>query len=148
MDVEQQVDSGPCVHAPTGSLGVEGIVDEQQDLLGYRAEVKIWCSMCGEPFVFFGVAPGIDPARPTSDITSTVLYAPMKPQDAESGFGESLPAYMVGNALGQLDLKGRTDLINRIMAAAVNPSKVTPRMYAESAEHWLARAVLSVIELQ
>lgn len=140
----------PCPHAPTASVQITGITDANDNVEGYQAAVRVWCSIesCGEPFVWIGVEPGLSPAHPASDITGQVLNAPLKPEHSAEGFGEGLPGYMVRARLGQPTLQDRTEMLMRAQGAIANPSLVTPRMSFESAESWAARAVLIVLELK
>lgn len=68
-----------CNH-PTfaASVSVGGITDKDTGhVLGFNAEVKIQCHICGEPFTFLGLPAGLSPHHPTVSVDGQTLRAPI-----------------------------------------------------------------------
>lgn len=64
-------------------------------VVGYSAEVMIECGSCGESFVFVGLPMGLDPRRPTTDVTGTRLRAPLRPQTSTAELDPGLPGFTI-----------------------------------------------------
>lgn len=64
--------------------------------IGYHLDVRVWCTDCGEPFVFVGddLQVGMRPDMPTVDVFGTTLAAPMRPRSTPEGWGRDRPGYV------------------------------------------------------
>lgn len=65
--------------------------------VGYQMDIRVWCSDCGEPFVFVGdqLPVGMSPAHPTVDVEGTTLSAPLRPIQYPEWWGLDRTGYQV-----------------------------------------------------
>lgn len=63
--------------------------------IGYQLDLRVWCSDCGEPFVFVGdeLQVGMRPDMPTVDVPGTTLCAPLRPRSTPGDWGRDRPGY-------------------------------------------------------
>lgn len=88
----------PCPHE-----GFEVVVeieriarsDDDPTIVGYMANVKVWCGQCEESFAFTGCPAGLSRTRPMVTPDETELRAPIRPRSADPDFGLGLPGYAV-----------------------------------------------------
>lgn len=71
----------PCEHIGfEANVEVVRLTDEEHgSVTGYRANVRVWCAMCGSPFTFAGVEAGYDPGGPMTSIDGRELRLPVWP---------------------------------------------------------------------
>lgn len=69
--------------------------DTDPTVVGYTAEVEIWCAHCGLPFHVYDLPAGLLPGQPTGSVDGRTLHIPLRPADAPPGFGLDLPGYTV-----------------------------------------------------
>lgn len=64
---------------------------------GFQLDVRVWCTDCGERFVFVGdqLPVGLSPAHPTVDVEGTTLCAPLRPRLYPESWGLDQPAWGV-----------------------------------------------------
>ena len=65
------------VQANVIRLTADNIVPEK--IVGYCADIKIYCSECHQPFEFIGVPVGISNSRPMVSFDGTEIRMPLKP---------------------------------------------------------------------
>ena len=57
--------------------------EESTEITGFRADIKIHCTECGQAFEFVGLEAGYSPIAPTVSIDSTELRIPIKPNTGQ-----------------------------------------------------------------
>jgi hypothetical protein len=72
-------------------------------VVGYAADISVFCAQCGEPFRWTGVPAGVSPKRPTCSVDEKVLRAPLRPASADPDFGLGLPGYTIQFRPGNAD---------------------------------------------
>lgn len=89
----------PCPHADFKAV-VEvtriAASDDDPTIIGYTAEIHVWCVDCDEPFRWTGPYDvGMAPNRPCVDPAGTELRAPIRPASADPDFGMGLGGFVV-----------------------------------------------------
>lgn len=86
-----------CPHESFAATVDVGRLLEQEGgpVVAYRAEVRIRCEGCGEPFRFTGVQAGLSDCRPMCSVDETELRAPIRPASADPDFGLGIPGFAV-----------------------------------------------------
>lgn len=94
-----------CPHVDTVvGAGVARIVADgalERDALppatGFQLDLRVWCTDCGEPFVFVGdrLPVGMSPAYPTVTPAGTELSAPLRPLLYPEWWGRDRPGWGV-----------------------------------------------------
>jgi hypothetical protein len=88
----------PCRHE---NFAVHAVVnrltrsDDDPAVIGYFADIRVWCEDCQEPFRWNGMPAGISPAHPTCSVDETELHAPLRPASADPDFGMGLPGFAI-----------------------------------------------------
>lgn len=59
--------------------------DDDPTVIGFTADVRIWCALCQEAMVFVGAPLGLAASHPTASIDRSTLHAPLRPQFGEAG---------------------------------------------------------------
>ena len=91
----------PCPHERFEAVVVVNrIAPEGGSLTGLMADVRVWCSDCGEVFRWTGCQPGLSFAAPMVSIDGTALRAPLRPASSDPDFGLGLPGFSVRDGLG------------------------------------------------
>lgn len=84
----------PCAHERCDArVEVVRLTEHQGGpVTGFRADVRVWCADCDEPFEFLGPLPvGVLPDQPTTGVFRTELRVPLRPASAPDGFGLDVP---------------------------------------------------------
>ena len=69
-----------CQHEQfSADVSAHRIVDPDKPIL-FRADVKVRCVQCGEPFRFLGLDAGLNFERPTVSVDGLELNAPIEPE--------------------------------------------------------------------
>lgn len=61
----------------------------------YSADIRVWCSRCGEKFRWIGVPAGLSPARPMVSVDESELHAPLRPASSDPDFGLGIPGFAI-----------------------------------------------------
>jgi hypothetical protein len=69
--------------------------DEGGPIHGYRADIRIKCRDCGEPFRFIGTPAGVLADRPACSVDETELRAPIRPASSDPDFGLGIPGFAI-----------------------------------------------------
>lgn len=69
--------------------------DDDPTVIAYRADIKVRCTSCHEPFRWTGVPAGLSPATPTCNVNETELRAPLRPASADPDFGLGIPGFSI-----------------------------------------------------
>lgn len=69
--------------------------DDDPTIVGYSADVRVWCGQCEEPFRWTGLKAGLMRDRPMVSVDETELRAPLRPASADPDFGMGLPGFAV-----------------------------------------------------
>ncbi len=93
-----------CSHENFGGhAAVTRITDEQQtNVIGYSADIRVTCLDCGEPFRWIGAPAGLRPDRPCVSVDETELRAPLRPASSDPDFGLGIPGFAVQYAPGPI----------------------------------------------
>lgn len=62
---------------------------------GYRADIRVQCAHCGEPFRWMGVPAGLLSGRPSCSVDESELRAPIRPASSDPDFGLGIPGFAV-----------------------------------------------------
>lgn len=91
--VDHQVYAGVARILADGALETTAL----PPAIGYHCDIRVWCTDCGEPFVFVGdqLRVGIRPDMPTVDVAGTTLAAPLRPRSMPEGWGRDRPGFTV-----------------------------------------------------
>lgn len=81
--------------------------DDDPTVIGYSADIRVWCEDCQEPFRWNGIPAGISPAHPTCSVDETELHAPLRPASADPDFGMGLPGFAISYRPGPGRRRGR-----------------------------------------
>jgi hypothetical protein len=74
--------------------------DDDPEVVGYSAEIRVSCVECDEAFVFVGAPIGMSPGKPCISPDGTELRAPLRPQTADPHFGLGLSGFIARAAEG------------------------------------------------
>lgn len=72
-----------------------GKSDDDPTIIGYTADIRVWCTDCKEPFRWIGVQAGMSPARPMCSVDEGDLRAPLRPASADPDFGLGIPGFAI-----------------------------------------------------
>jgi hypothetical protein len=75
--------------------------DDDPVVIGYSADIKVNCIECGEKFVWKGAPTGMGPDGPMVSIDGTELRAPLVPDSAPDGFGDTMLGFAVKMRIGE-----------------------------------------------
>jgi hypothetical protein len=53
--------------------------DDSTKITGYRLDLRVWCTDCGQSFEFIGIKGGYSPVHPTVNFNGTELRCPLVP---------------------------------------------------------------------
>lgn len=56
--------------------------ETSEKIVGYRADIKVHCGECGQPFEWIGLPGGFNPAFPTVSLDGFEMWAPIRPGNA------------------------------------------------------------------
>jgi len=91
-----------CEHENFGALvEVNRLQGRSGDTEGYKADITVTCTDCGEPFTWMGnLKVGALADEVTTDVTGVVLCAPLRPQSADPKFGMGIVGFAMRAELG------------------------------------------------
>jgi hypothetical protein len=61
----------------------------------FRADIRIQCEDCGEPFRWIGPEAGLMANRPMVSVDETELRAPIRPASSDPDFGLGIPGFAI-----------------------------------------------------
>lgn len=73
-----------CEHATfEGKIDVNRVDDENPRApSAFMADVRIFCTACGEPFAFVGLPVGLSLSTPRTSVDATEVRLPIRPRSA------------------------------------------------------------------
>lgn len=66
----------------------------------YRADIRVECGDCGEPFRWIGAPAGLSGAHPMVSVDETELHAPLRPASSDPDFGLGIPGFAIQQVVG------------------------------------------------
>jgi hypothetical protein len=87
----------PCEHIDFHAMvEVARLTDcEGGPVVGYSADITVFCVACDEAFRWIGCPYGLSPRHPTVGIDETHLLAPLRPASSDPDFGMGLPGISI-----------------------------------------------------
>lgn len=92
----------PCAHEDQNAdVAVHKMVDDDQNpnapIVGFRADIKVNCARCGDPFIWNGCLVGVPAGNgpPRVSLDGTELRAVLRPASAPPDFGAGMPGFGV-----------------------------------------------------
>jgi hypothetical protein len=74
-------------------VGVEDTDDGMPD--GYMADIRVWCTDCGERFRWMGLPAGVSFRHPMVSVDEAELHAPLRPASSDPDFGLGIPGFAI-----------------------------------------------------
>lgn len=94
----------PCEHIDFQAMVEVARIQRSDDdptIIGFNAEIRVWCANCDEPMRWTGpYEVGMVADRPTVDAAGTELRAPLRPASSDDDFGLGLGGFTVRQVEG------------------------------------------------